>query len=67
MSGVRVLITCRQMQNCLDEFRSRFDRAGIEIDTPEVVQQPTEDELIAIIGNYDGMIAGDDPLSRRVL
>ena len=67
MSGVRVLITCRQMQNCLDEFRSRFDRAGIEIDTPEVVQQPTEDELIATIGNYDGMIAGDDPLSRRVL
>ena len=34
---------------------------------PDVVQQPTEDELIAIIGDFDGMIAGDDPLTARVL
>ncbi len=34
---------------------------------PDVLQQPTEDELIAIIGEFDGMIAGDDPLTARVL
>ena len=28
---------------------------------PDVVQQLSEDELIAVIGEYDGMIAGDDP------
>lgn len=66
MSG-RVLITCRQMQNVFDEFRDRFDAAGLEVVMPEVVQQPTEDELIEIIGGFDGMIAGDDPLTARVL
>lgn len=64
---MRVLITCRQMQNSIELFRSQFDDRGIEIDMPAVVQQPSEEDLIAIIGNYDGMIAGDDPLTSRVL
>ena len=63
----RVLITCVQMQNCIDDFRPLFEERGIAIDMPSVVQQPTEDELIAIIGEFDGMIAGDDPLTARVL
>ena len=67
VSSARVLITCRQMQNCIDEFRSRFDEQDIEITMPDVVQQPSEDELIAMIGEFDGMIAGDDPLTARVL
>lgn len=62
-----MLITCRQMQNCIAMFRHRFDERSIEVDMPLIVQQPTEDELIAIIGLYDGMIAGDDPLTKRVL
>lgn len=67
MSGSRVLITCRQMQNCIEEFRSAFDERGIEIVLPEVIQQPTEDELIATIADFEGMIAGDDPITSRVL
>ncbi len=67
MTGPRVLITCRQMQNCIEEFRAGFDERGIKIELPDVVQQPTEDELIATIGDFDGMIAGDDPLTARVL
>lgn len=67
MSAARVLITCRQMQNCIDEFLVRFTENDIEITMPEVLQQPSEAELIAIIGEYDGMIAGDDPLTARVL
>jgi D-3-phosphoglycerate dehydrogenase len=67
MSNLRVLITCRQMQNCIEQFRHLFDEQGIELELPDVVQQPSEDELIAIIGDFDGMIAGDDPLTARVL
>jgi D-3-phosphoglycerate dehydrogenase len=63
----RVLITCRQMQNCIDEFLSAFDKHGLELTMPEILQQPSEDELIEIIGEFDGMIAGDDPLTARVL
>lgn len=67
MSTAHVLITCRQMQNCFAEFQSEFEQRGITWEMPEVVQQPTEDELIDIIGRFDGMIAGDDPLTARVL
>ncbi len=67
MSGPRVLITCRQMQNCIEVFRQEFGVRGIEIVLPEVLQQPTEEELIATIADFDGMIAGDDPISERVL
>jgi D-3-phosphoglycerate dehydrogenase len=67
VSGERVLITCRQMQNCIDEFRPRLDEYELELVLPEIVQQPSEDELIEIIGGFDGMIAGDDPLTARVL
>jgi D-3-phosphoglycerate dehydrogenase len=67
MSGERVLITCRQMQNCIDEFRPRLDEYELELVLPEIVQQPSEESLIEIIGGFDGMIAGDDPLSARVL
>ena len=67
MSGERVLITCRQMQNCIDEFRPRLEEHELELVLPEIVQQPSEEDLIEIIGGFDGMIAGDDPLSARVL
>jgi D-3-phosphoglycerate dehydrogenase len=64
---MRVLITCPQMQNSIELFRQRFEERNIEIDMPAVVQQPSEEDLMAIIGNYEGMIAGDDPLTSRVL
>jgi D-3-phosphoglycerate dehydrogenase / 2-oxoglutarate reductase len=67
MSGERVLITCRQMQNCINEFRPKLDEHQLQLVLPEIIQQPSEDDLIEIIGEFDGMIAGDDPLSARVL
>jgi D-3-phosphoglycerate dehydrogenase len=65
MNSKRVLITCRQMQNCIGEFRPML--SALELVLPEIVQQPTEEDLIRVIGDFDGMIAGDDPLSARVL
>lgn len=65
--SLRVLVTCRQMQSCIDVFGDRLQAAGLELILPSIVQQLSEDELIAMIGDFDGMIAGDDPLSDRVL
>lgn len=67
MSGLRALVTCRQMQDVMDEFAPQFEARGIDVVQPKVVQQPTEAELIEIIGDFDGMIAGDDPLTANVL
>lgn len=61
------LIACRQMQDCFEAFRARFDELGIEYALPAVVQQMTEDDLLPIIAEFDGMIAGDDHLTSRVL
>lgn len=67
MTALKVLVTCRQMQDVMPEFSPRFDDHGIEVMQPEIVQRPTEAELITIIGQFDGMIAGDDPLTAEVL
>ena len=68
MSDLRVLVTCKQMQNVFEHFRDRFDAHGIQADLPEIRrQQLSEDELVEIIGDYDAIIAGDDPITARVL
>jgi D-3-phosphoglycerate dehydrogenase / 2-oxoglutarate reductase len=63
----RVLITCRQLQESIDEYRPLFAEKGIRIDLPPVVQQLSEAELLNIIDRYDGVIAGDDPFTARVI
>jgi len=67
MSSKHVLISCRQMQNVFDVFKARFEELGVTYDLPDVVQQLSEEELIPIIGRYDGIVAGDDELTARVL
>lgn len=65
---MRVLVTCAQMQSCFDIFRGAFYDAGIEPDLPRLPgQQFSEDELLPVIHQYDGVIAGDDHFSRSVL
>jgi phosphoglycerate dehydrogenase-like enzyme len=63
----RVLITCKQLQQTIDGYRAIFADNGIEIDLPELVQQLSEAELLEIIDRYDGVIAGDDQFTARVL
>jgi D-3-phosphoglycerate dehydrogenase / 2-oxoglutarate reductase len=67
MSSKHVLISCRQMQNVFDVFKARFEELGVTYDLPDVVQQLSEEELIPIIGRYDGVVAGDDRFTARVL
>jgi D-3-phosphoglycerate dehydrogenase / 2-oxoglutarate reductase len=63
----RVLITCRQLQETIEPYRSLFDERGIEIEMPTVVQQLTERELLDIIDRFDGVVAGDDHFTANVL
>ena len=50
----------------MDLYRSRFTEKGIEVVMPEVVQVLTEDELVALVPQFDGWVIGDDPATRRV-
>ena len=63
----RVLITCPNLINTIDHFRPVFNKLGIEIEIPHFVQQLSEAELLAIIDRFDGVIAGDDPFTAKVL
>lgn len=44
-----------------------FDQKDIELDIPLVEQQLNESDLLKIIDKYDGVIAGDDQFTARVI
>jgi D-3-phosphoglycerate dehydrogenase len=67
MSRWRVLITSPQLQRTISAHQARFDERDIELLIPPVVQQLSEDELIALLPGVDGAVVGDDPLTERVL
>jgi D-3-phosphoglycerate dehydrogenase len=55
------------MLGLIEEFRPVFGAARVELLAPPVVQTLSEDELIGLLPEQDGWIAGDDPANRRVL
>ena len=63
----RVLITCPQLQQTVAGYRDVFAERGIEIELPHVEQQLEESDLLDIIDRFDGVIAGDDEFTARVL
>lgn len=62
-----VLITCPQLQQTINLYRALFAEHGIEIELPHVVQKLSESQLLEIIDRFDGVIAGDDEFTARVL
>ena len=62
-----VLITCTQLQQTIDLYKSHFIEHGIEIELPHVTQKLNESELLEIIDRFDGVIAGDDEFTAKVL
>ena len=63
----RVLVTNLIMQRDAHLFAGELAAAGILLDMYPVKQFLTEAELLPILSGYDGMIAGDDQLTARVL
>lgn len=62
-----VLVTNPIMQRNLNRFQQELEKAGIKPATYSVKQFLAEEELLPIIGQYDGVIAGDDKFTERVL
>ncbi len=63
----KVLVTNLIMQRDAHLFADDLAAAGVSFDMYPVKQFLTEEELLPILGGYDGMIAGDDELTARVL
>lgn len=63
----RVMISAPYMQPVIDRFRPLFDGEGIEIVVPPVNERLSEEELLAMVKDIDGVICGDDRFTQRVL
>lgn len=63
----RVMISAPYMQPVIDRFRSLFDEEGIEIVVPPVNERLSEEELLVLIQDMDGVICGDDRFTRKVI
>ena len=63
----KVLVTCPHLQKTIHLYQERLTEKGIELEVPQLVQQLSEGELLDIIDRFDGVIAGDDPFTAKVL
>ena len=63
----RVLVSAPYMLPVLHEFSDRFQRHNIDVIVPTVNERLSEEELLPLVGDIDGMICGDDRITARVL
>ena len=66
MSDYRVLVSCPLILDAIDEYADRLADCGITYDVAEVNQQLSETELLDVIDQYHGVIAGDDEFTPAV-
>ncbi len=63
----KILISAPYMQPVVEEYRSIFQQQGAEIIVPTVKERLSEEDLLDLVGEIDGVIAGDDQFSEKVL
>ncbi len=63
----KALISAPYFQPIAEQFREQFEKEGIEMVIPRVNERLSEEELLAVIGDIDAMLCGDDRVTRKVL
>jgi D-3-phosphoglycerate dehydrogenase len=63
----RILVSAPYLQPFIDHFRPVFEAHDAEIILPDVHERLSEVELLGLVGEIDGVVAGDDRFTRRVL
>jgi len=61
-----ILVTCPPMLGQLDRFQDLAASKGLKLHPAKTTQILSEEELIALLPDYDGWIIGDDPATRQV-
>lgn len=64
---INILITWRLLIENLNKYKFIFKKNGIRFDVIKCDQHLKENKLIDIIHKYDGIICGDDELTKKVL
>lgn len=63
----KVLITAPYFQLVVDRYRKIFADSNIEIIVPKVNERMSEEELLPLVGDIDGILCGDDKVTRKVI
>lgn len=63
----KVLVSNIMMLNDRERFASLLKEMGYEPTFPSVDQFLNEEELLSMVGDFEGWLAGDDQITRRVL
>lgn len=63
----KVLITAPYFLPVIDRYKQTFEENGIEVMVPKVNERLSEEELLPLVGNVDGILCGDDRITEKVL
>lgn len=64
---VQVLVSAPYAMPVLDFYRSELETAGCEVRVADVSERLSEEELLPLVADVDGIICGDDQITERVL
>jgi len=67
MKKWKVLVSAPYMQPVPDKYRQTLESNGVEIVVPIVNERLSEEELLGLISEVDGVICGDDRFTDRVI
>ena len=62
-----VLLSAPYIIPNLDRFRPVLEHYGLELIVAPVQERLEEDQIIALAGQFDGTLCGDDKYSERVM
>ena len=63
----RILVSAPYLQPSIEQFLPVFNAHGAEAILPEVHERLSEEELLELVGEIDGVVAGDDQFTHQVL
>ncbi len=67
MAKYKVLVSATYLQDDIKDYLGIFKKHNISIDQPKVIEKLTEQELLKIIHFYDGIVCGDDEITKSVI
>ncbi len=63
----KILVSAPYLQPVISEYRQVFENNQAEFVLPKVNERLSELELLDLVGEIDGVVAGDDQFTRKVL
>jgi len=61
------VVSAPYLQLVIEDYRKMLEDRGIELVIPKVNERLSEEELLALMGDVDGIMCGDDRITEKVL